>query len=221
VIGLRLLAGLSAFALAIGGLGLLDLSTALLPDPDGGDNRVLAAGYGATVGLLLPVGLLARGGPASRPLTALAAAAAAPWLAYGWRMAANQRAGLPPADAETAGLHHWTAAAALAGAVVLVALLAALRTRGWRVPAWSAAAAAACGSASWMDPDVLASHSRAWGRSRSRGASPSRRRRSGRRGAAPADTGPHGVCRHALACYGLGTLAAWKIHHPASRTRPT
>ena len=206
------------------GLGLVDLLSALLPDPEGGTNRVLSAGYGATVGLLIPAGFLAqlhtparriaglqqvavvaltcavaglvgtawnwlvfaavvgvllgvllrlhpdglgfvaRGAGVSRPLAGLAAVAAAPWLAYAWRMAANQRADLPPADAESVGLRHWAALSALSLAVVLLALLAAIRTRGWQVPAWSAALAATVwGVASWIDPNAPASGGRGWG----------------------------------------------------------
>ena len=46
--------------------------------------------------------------------------AAAPCLLYAARMTSAQRRHLPPSDAVTNGLHHWTAMAALALAVVLL-----------------------------------------------------------------------------------------------------
>ena len=72
----------------------------------------------------------------------LAAVAAGPSLVYVWRMASAQRRDLPPADAVSNGLHHWTVMAALALLVLLLVLLAALRTSGWRIPAISASIAA-------------------------------------------------------------------------------
>jgi len=54
--------------------------------------------------------------------------------------------------------------AALAIAIVLVGLLAALRTRGWRIPAWSAGTAAAVfGLASIVFPDQRGAEGRGWG----------------------------------------------------------
>lgn len=73
---------------------------------------------------------------------ALAAIAAGPALVYAWRMASAQRRDLPPADAVSNGLHHWTVMAALALLVLLLVLLAAFRTSGWRIPAISASLAA-------------------------------------------------------------------------------
>jgi hypothetical protein len=57
-------------------------------------------------------------------------------------MASAQRRDLPPDDAVTNGLHHWTVMAALALIVLLLVLLAGLRTTGWRIPALSASIAA-------------------------------------------------------------------------------
>ena len=57
-------------------------------------------------------------------------------------MISAQRRGLPPLDAESNGMHHWTVMAALALAVVGLAVLASLGTHGWRIPAVSAALAA-------------------------------------------------------------------------------
>jgi hypothetical protein len=55
-------------------------------------------------------------------------------------MAFNQRDGVLPADAHL-GLRHWAALSAAALAVLFVALLASLRTTGFGIPAFSAAAA--------------------------------------------------------------------------------
>src|SRR6266496_976337 len=54
----------------------------------------------------------------------------------------GQRRDLPPADAVSNGLHHWTVMTALAFLVLLLVLLAAARTLGWRIPAISASIAA-------------------------------------------------------------------------------
>ena len=75
-------------------------------------------------------------------MLALATVAAGPALIYAWRMASAQRRDLPPADAVSNGLHHWTVMTALALLVVLLMLLAAARTSGWRIPALSASIAA-------------------------------------------------------------------------------
>src|SRR6476620_4824869 len=75
-------------------------------------------------------------------MLALAAVAAVPCLGYAWRMASAQRHELPPADAVSNGLHHWSVMTALALLVPLLVLLCALRTMGWRIPAVSASIAA-------------------------------------------------------------------------------
>ena len=85
---------------------------------------------------------LARGRHLEPTMLALAAVAAAPALVYARRMASAQRRDLPPADAVSNGLHHWTVMTALALIVLLLMLLAAARTPGWRIPALSASAAA-------------------------------------------------------------------------------
>jgi len=64
-----------------------------------------------------------------RTMLVLAAVAAGPSLVYVWRMTSAQRRDLPPTDAVSNGLHHWTVMAALALLVLLLVLLAALRTR--------------------------------------------------------------------------------------------
>jgi hypothetical protein len=83
-------------------------------------------------------------GPRTRPSVALAIlvlAAAVPLVLYAVDMAALQRAG-PPTDPHVEE-HHWTTMAALAVGIILVGVLASLRTPGWRIPAWSAGGAAA------------------------------------------------------------------------------
>jgi hypothetical protein len=82
-------------------------------------------------------------GPAKPTLALAGLVAAAPCLVYSARMTSAQRRHLPPLDAVTNGLHHWTAMAALALSVPLLVLFASLGTNGWRIPAWSAALAAA------------------------------------------------------------------------------
>jgi hypothetical protein len=85
---------------------------------------------------------LARGRRPERAMLALASVGAAPALVYAWHMASAERRDLPPADAVTNGLHHWTVMAALPLLVLLLVVLAALRTSGWRIPALSASIAA-------------------------------------------------------------------------------
>jgi hypothetical protein len=85
---------------------------------------------------------LTRGRQLELMMLCLAAAAAIPSLIYAWRMASAQRRDLPPADAVSNGLHHWTVMTTLALLVLLLVLLAAARTSGWRIPAVSASSAA-------------------------------------------------------------------------------
>jgi hypothetical protein len=102
------------------------------------------AGVGAVLVALHPARatFLARGQHVDIVMLALAAVAGAPSLGYTWRMASAQRHDLPPADAVSNGLHHWSVMTALALLVPLLVLLAALRTMGWRIPAISASIAA-------------------------------------------------------------------------------
>src|SRR5213078_3986609 len=81
---------------------------------------------------------LARGSRLDPVLLALAGLAAVPSLGYASRMASAQRRDLPPADAVSNGLHHWTVMTALGLSVLLLVLLAAARTPGWRIPGLSA-----------------------------------------------------------------------------------
>jgi hypothetical protein len=108
---------------------------------------VLAAGVAGVSAVLVALhparqdfGL--QGRQPDRKMLVLAAAAAGPSLVYVWRMASAQRRDLPPADAVSNGLHHWTVMAALALVVLLLVVLSALRTSGWRIPAISASIAA-------------------------------------------------------------------------------
>ncbi len=102
---------------------------------------------------------------ASIRLFALTAVAAAPWLVHGLEMAANGRAGLPPDEqAARPQAGGWGGAVALALLVVLLGLLAATRTRGWRVPAFGAAVAAfVFGLVSVLNPDAPGSAGVVWG----------------------------------------------------------
>lgn len=102
---------------------------------------------------------------ASVRLVALTAVAAVPWFGYALKMAANGRAGLPPD--ESAGRPQaggWAGAATLAMVIVLLALLAATKTRGWRLPAFSAAATALVfGLVSILNPRAPGSVGQLWG----------------------------------------------------------
>jgi hypothetical protein len=107
---------------------------------------------------------LARGRHLEPMMLALAAVAAVPSLLYARRMASAQRRGLPPADAVSNGLHHWTVMTALALLVVLLVLLAAARTSGWRIPAISASMAAGAWAISCLlaPTSAAGSEGRAW-----------------------------------------------------------
>ena len=108
---------------------------------------------------------LHRGGSPKPLLALMGLIAAAPCLLYAARMTSAERRHLPPSDAVTNGLHHWTAMAALALAVVLLTLLASLGTNGWRIPAWSTALAAAAWATSTLlapDPHSAGGQGRGW-----------------------------------------------------------
>jgi hypothetical protein len=128
---------------------------------------VLAGGLGGAVALLVALHparrTFLRPGRVVWPVLLLAGAAAGPCLVYARRMASAQRRHLPPADAVSNGLHHWSVLAALALSVLLLAGLAGLGTAGWRIPAWSAA----LGSLAWgvsclRYPDAAGGEGRAW-----------------------------------------------------------
>jgi hypothetical protein len=101
-----------------------------------------------------------RGVAPSRILLAITVVAAVPLGAYALNMGAQARdlAGPP---------HHvqrLSTMAAMALAIALISLLAALQTRGWRIPAWSAGTAAIVfGVASVVFPDQRGGVGREWG----------------------------------------------------------
>jgi len=74
-------------------------------------------------------------------------------------MSSAQRRDLPPADAVSNGLHHWTVMAALALLILLLVLLAALGTSGWRIPAISASISAGVWAISFLLAPVSAAGS--------------------------------------------------------------
>jgi hypothetical protein len=107
----------------------------------------LAAGIAVASAILLALHpsrrtFLDRGRQLEPMMLGLAAVVAVPSLVYAWRMALAQRRDLPPADAVSNGLHHWTVMTTLALLVLFLVVLAAARTSGWRIPAVSASIAA-------------------------------------------------------------------------------
>jgi hypothetical protein len=98
----------------------------------------------------------------SPALGAIALLAAVPLTLFALDQAALQRAGVA-ADAHSEEA-HWMTMAALGFALALVALLAASKTRGWRIPAWSAGGVAIVfGLASAIFPDYASSVGVVWG----------------------------------------------------------
>src|SRR3954454_2800586 len=101
-------------------------------------------------------------GRPSIPMLALAVAACAPGCLYGLHMAFTQRDGVLPADAHL-GLQHWAALSAAALAALFAALLASLRTTGFAIPAFTAAAAVfAWGLACLAYPQSAGALSQTW-----------------------------------------------------------
>ncbi len=98
-------------------------------------------------------------------MLAVTAVGAVPWLLYALTTAARSRGGVPPEEmAARPQAGGWAGATVLALVVVLLALLAATRTPGWRVPLWSAAlAATAFGLVSLLNPAAPGSVGRVWG----------------------------------------------------------
>ncbi len=99
-------------------------------------------------------------GPISRTLSLAALLGGLPLVVYAVRMGADARNLTGPP-------HHvqrLSTMAALGVAIPLTALLAALRTRGWRIPAWSAGSAVVVyGLACIFFPDHPGAEGRAWG----------------------------------------------------------
>ncbi|HSK90805.1 MAG TPA: hypothetical protein VK875_05795 [Euzebyales bacterium] len=108
--------------------------------------------------------LLASGAGGSKPLAVLAAVAAVPAAVYAAGMLDRARTAGPSCFLGQCALgDRYAEAAALAVAVAVVALLAAARTEGWRLPAWSAGAAAALlGVASLFFPGQVGALSPVW-----------------------------------------------------------
>jgi hypothetical protein len=124
-------------ALAVVAALLLTMALTLGPDP-----VTLVLGLLIGSGALLSPArslLIRRTAPVSRPLAGLALAAALPLIPYAVAAAAAQRRG-GSLNAELAG---YTGATVWALALLGVVTVAAMRSRGWQLPALSAAAAAA------------------------------------------------------------------------------
>jgi hypothetical protein len=100
-------------------------------------------------------------GPRLSPtLAAISVLGAIPAIGYAVSMLVQARQFVgPPHHAD-----RFAEMAAAAIAIVLVGTLASLKTRGWRIPAWSAGAAAVVvGIASVVFPDAPGAVGRAWG----------------------------------------------------------
>ena len=124
----------------------------------------VAAGLLGTVALLAA---LARARPWDAPRSwrwspvagTLVILAIGPCCAYAWSAAT----GSARITDDTWGLDHWPVQAAFPLAVLLIAALAAGRPAGWRMPAWSAGAAAAWFAVvAWFEPHLTGSISRPW-----------------------------------------------------------
>lgn len=143
IAGLQQLA-LTAVAIVLSALVGLDAVT-----------LVEACVLAVVVAVLLPLHparrqFLARGRTSLSTAT-LALAGAIPLVVYALTMAARTRAHeLPYPGASEDGPNDWLNFTAVALSIGLVAGLAALRTQGWRIPAWSAAAAALLLAVSWL-----------------------------------------------------------------------
>ncbi len=163
---------IASFQQAVVGVLAIQIVNLIVGDPDN---------YGGNVGIidpvflifLVPVGILAALHPAraslfrsglgmSRTLAGMALAAAVPLAIYGVEQALVQRNSWPP----TSDPHHtkWAWMASFAFAIPLVGLVAAARTEGWRVPAYSAGIAAIVfGLVSVLYPGHASSVGRMWG----------------------------------------------------------
>lgn len=103
---------------------------------------------------------LSKGGAISPALLAITILGAIPLISYALEMGAQAR------DLEGPPHHvqRLSTMAAMAMAIVLTGLLAAVKTRGWRIPAWSAGAAAITfGLATLAFPDNPGAPKGGWG----------------------------------------------------------
>ena len=98
----------------------------------------------------------------SPALAAVTVIGAVPAFAYMVATAKLQRTGVLTDSHVEEG--HWATMAGMALGIVVVALLASFRTRGWRIPAWSAGVAAMVyGLASTVYPEYPGAEGRTWG----------------------------------------------------------
>lgn len=153
------IAGVQQAALAV---PALLIGSALAADSQ---NLEAAAIVAFGVGILLALHparaeFLRRGSGLSRPLLAIAAVGGLASIAYAIEMGRQAQDLVGPPHQ----VQRLATRAAMAIATVLVGLLASLRTRGWRIPAWSAGVAAvAFGVASVAYPDHPGAAGMAWG----------------------------------------------------------
>jgi lysylphosphatidylglycerol synthetase-like protein (DUF2156 family) len=146
---------------ALGSLALL-ISVPLASDTQNALPGLIILGAVAILTALHPArGEFFRVSPGLDPvLAAIAVLGAVPLITYALSIAAQARQLVAPP-------HHvqrLATMAAMAIAVVLAGLLAALQTRGWRIPAWCAGTAAMVfGLASVVFPTYRGSAGRGWG----------------------------------------------------------
>jgi len=97
------------------------------------------------------------------PELLLAAAVAAPfWAAFAWTNATFQRT--RPANDPHVEMHHYAGMAIMAIGLVLMVVLASLRTPGWRIDGWlTGIGSAVYGAASITFPDSPGSEGASWG----------------------------------------------------------
>jgi hypothetical protein len=134
----------------------------------GGSSRQLfvATGLFLTVAVLAAVAgrryqLLVSGWRWSAAPGALVILALGPCCAYAWS-SARMTGGAGLTD-DTWGFDHWPVQSALPLALLLISAFAAGHPGGWRLPTWSAGAAAAWFAVvCWLEPGLVGSVSRPW-----------------------------------------------------------